>query len=600
MMTTPFDDDEISGRAYDARLMKKLLKYGLPYKVHLVGGVVLLLFVSALELVGPLLTKRAVDVYIPAGDLQGLFGILVIYVLVLVAMFFGNFFQTYLTNWVGQRIMFDIRTQLFEKLSQLSVSFFDRNPVGRIMTRISTDVEVLNQMFTQGVVAIFGDVFILLGIIIAMLVLNWKLALVTFSVLPILFWIAFWFKLKVRDAFREMRKRLAVVNAYLQENIVGMRIIQLFRREKINLDRFKDLNRSLLDTHLRTIFYFAVFFPGVEIISAVAIALILWTGGGMILHQALTLGSLIAFILYAERFYRPVRDLAEKYNILQSAMASSERLFKLLNEEPEVKDPEAPLRADLASNEIEFRHVSFAYSAQDWVLRNVSFRVKSGQTVAIVGHTGAGKSTLINLLSRFYDVQEGQILLGGQDIRDMRQCDLRRRLAVVQQDVFIFARTIEENIRLGTEISSAKTVQVAEAVSADRFVKKLPGEYQTKMEERGATLSSGERQLLAFARALAHDPPILILDEATSAVDTETESLIQRAIARLLEGRTAIVIAHRLSTIQRADRIIVLHGGEVREEGTHQELLRKKGLYYHLYRLQYENSVASRASQGIE
>ncbi len=592
-MINPFEEDEITGKAYDARLMKRLLTYGLPYKLQLIGGVLLLFIVSGLELIGPLLTKYAVDVYIPDGDISGLLWILVLYLWVLVGMLIGRFFQIYLTNWVGQKVMFDIRSQLFDKLSRLSIAFFDRNPVGRIMTRISSDVEVLNQMFTQGVVAVFGDIFILLGIMIVMLVLNWKLALVTFAVLPLLFWIAFWFKTKVRDAFREMRKRLAIVNAYLQENIVGMRIIQLFRREKLNLERFKDINADLLDAHLRTIFYFAVFFPGVELISAVAIALILWTGGGMILREALTLGSLIAFILYAERFYRPVRDLAEKYNILQNAMASSERLFKLLDENVEIEDSAEPQELDARQNAIEFRNVSFAYSERDWVLKDVSFRVEPGQTVAVVGYTGAGKTTLVNLLSRFYDVQIGKILVGGVDIRDVKQCDLRKRLGVVQQDVFIFARSIVENIRLGDDNGDEKAVEAAKAVSADAFIDKLPDTYNTVVEERGATLSVGERQLLAFARALAQDPPVLILDEATSAIDTETERLIQRAIGRLLQGRTAIVIAHRLSTIQRADKIIVLHEGKIKETGTHQELLKHRGLYYHLYRLQYENGSQS-------
>jgi ATP-binding cassette subfamily B protein len=517
--------------------------------------------------------------------------ILVLYILLLVGIFAGRYVQVYLTNWVGQKVMFDIREQLFGKLAQLSISFFDRNPVGRIMTRISSDVEVLNQMFTQGIVAIFGDVFILVGIIIAMLILNWKLALVTFAVLPILFWMTFWFKIRVRETFRQMRKRLAVVNSYLQENIIGMRIIQLFRREKLNLQRFRELNADLMDSHLKTIFYFAIFFPGVELISAVAIALILWTGGGMVLKETLTLGSLIAFILYAERFYRPVRDLAEKYNILQSAMASSERLFKLLDEKPEITDAEKPIEIASDHADIKFQNVSFAYSGRDWVLQNVSFVVEPGQTVAIVGYTGAGKTTIINLLCRLYDVQEGQILIDGVDIKEIRQCDLRQKLGVVQQDVFIFARSVLENIRLGNEAGDARAVEAAEAVSADRFIEKLPGKYEAPLEERGATLSSGERQLLAFARALAKNPPILVLDEATSAVDTETERLIQQAIAQLLEGRTAIVIAHRLSTIQRADKIIVLHEGQVRETGTHQELLKNRGLYYRLYQLQYENST---------
>ncbi len=595
-MTEPFDDDEITGRAYDSRLMRRLLQYGYPYKWYLIAGVFLLLLVSGLELIGPLLTKRAVDVHISAGDLPGLFKILLLYLFILAGMFVTRYLQVYTTNWVGQRIMFDMRTQLFEKLSQLSISYFDRNPVGRIMTRISSDVEVLNQMFTQGVVAVFGDIFMLIGIMIAMLVLNWKLALITFSVIPALFWVAFLFKIKVRDAFREMRKRLARVNSYLQENITGMRIVQLFRRESRNLEHFKSLNAQLRDSHLKTILYFAVFFPVVELISSVAIALILWVGGGMILREALTLGALIAFLQYAERFYMPVRDLAEKYNILQSAMASSERLFQLMDEEPAVKDPPHPIKMVRDFTGIEFRNVSFAYAGRDWVLKNVSFRVEPGQTVAVVGYTGAGKTTLVNLLSRFYDVQEGQILLNGQDIREYRQSDLRRMLGVVQQDVFIFARSVEENIRLGDPIERERVLAAARAVHADRFIEKLEAKYDERLEERGATLSGGERQLLAFARALVHDPPVLILDEATSAVDIETEQWIQKAIATLLENRTAIVIAHRLSTIQRSDRIIVLHDGKVREEGTHQDLLKRRGLYYRLYQLQYENQPIARSA----
>jgi ATP-binding cassette subfamily B protein len=593
-MQAPFDDDEITGKAYDARLMKRLLKIGKPYKLQMGGAILLLLILSGLELIGPLLTKQAVDVYIPDKNFAGLLLMLFLYLLVLAAMFAGRFLQIYVTNWVGQRVMFDIRRGLFAKLADLSIAYFDRNPVGRIMTRISSDVEVLNQMFTQGIVAIFGDLFILIGIVVVMLILNWKLALVTFAVLPLLFWIAFWFKIKVRNAFREMRKRLAAVNSFLQENIIGMRVIQLFQREKINLDQFQSLNRELLASHLKTIFYFAVFFPGVELISAVAVALILWTGGGMILRDSLTLGSLIAFILYAERFYRPVRDLAEKYNILQSAMASSERLFKLLDEAPEVEDPTDPVPLPDHVPAVEFRHVSFAYQSREWVLRDVSFSVDP-ETVAIVGYTGAGKTTLINLLCRFYDVQEGAILIGGVDVRKVRQCDLRRKLAVVQQDVFLFARTILDNIRLGGDIPEEKAIRAAKAVGADRFIETLPKGYHTRLEERGATLSFGERQLLAFARALAQDPHILILDEATSAVDTETEHLIQQAIGRLLEGRTAIVIAHRLSTIQRADQIIVMHKGQVRESGTHQELLKKRGLYHRLYQLQYENHTVKTA-----
>jgi ATP-binding cassette subfamily B protein len=596
VMAEQHEEDEISGRAYDARLMKRLLRFGKPYKLQLLAGVLLLLGLSGLELIGPILTKEAVDKYIPAKDIPGLLRILVFYGLVLTGLFAGRFVQIYITNWVGQKIMFDIRSQIFDKLARLSISYFDRNPVGRIMTRISSDVEVINQMFTQGVVAIFGDIFMLIGIIVAMLILNWKLALITFIVLPFLFWVAFLFKVKVRDAFREMRRCLARVNSYLQENIVGMRIVQLFRREKVNLEQFQDLNRGLMESHLKTVLYFSLFYPAVELLSSVAIALILWSGGGMILKGALTLGALIAFLQYAERFYMPVRDLAEKYNILQSSMASSERLFQLLDEEILVQDPAVPQKLAAELESVEFRNVSFAYAGREWVLKNVSFRVNAGETVAIVGYTGAGKTTLINLLTRFYDVQEGQILINGRDIREVPQCDLRRQMAVVQQDVFIFARTVEENIRLGTAIPRERVVQAAQAVSAGRFIERLPGGYDEKLEERGATLSAGERQLLSFARALVHDPPILILDEATSSVDTETEQLIQIAIARLLEGRTAIVIAHRLSTIQRADRIIVLHDGQVRETGTHQELLRQRGLYYKLYQLQSENHAVPKSA----
>jgi len=492
-------------------------------------------------------------------------------------------------QFVGQRVMFDMRMELFSHLQEMSLSFFDKNPVGRLITRLTNDVEVLNEMLTSGIIAIFGDIFSLIGIVIVMLWLNFKLALVSFMVLPLVIYATILFRQKARESYRAIRTRIARINAFLQESIVGMPIIQIFNRERKNLGEFEGLNHHYLEACLRSVFYHALFHPSVEIIGSLAIALIIWYGGGQILKGALTFGALVAFIQYVDRFYHPIRDLSEKYNIMQSAMASSERIFKLLDTQVQVKDRELPLSIKEIRGEIEFKKVWFAYNGKDYVLRDVSFHVRPGEKVAIVGATGAGKTSIISLLARFYDPQKGKILIDGMNIRNFRQKELRRYLGIVQQDVFLFSGTIEDNIKLGeNKINFQQVEESASQVNADKFIEKLPHNYQEDVRERGSLLSVGQKQLLAFARALAFDPRILVLDEATSSVDTETEMLIQDALVKLLQHRTSIVIAHRLSTIKDVDRIIVIHKSRVREVGTRQELLQKKGIYYRLYQLQYQ------------
>jgi len=587
-VSTTFHEEEILGKAYDSRLMKRLLAYLAPYRLHVVMAVVLLLGVSFLQLVGPYLTKVAIDRYIRVGDLRGLSVIALIFLGVIVLEFFMDYAHTYIAQWVGQKVMYDLRVQIFGHVQNLSVAFFDRNPVGRLITRITTDVETLNEMFTSGVVAIFGDVFTLLGIVIVLLKMNWKLALVTFSVMPLLFYATFLFRIKVRQTYRDIRVRIARLNAFLQENIVGMAVVQLFNREKRNFENFDRLNKDHLEAYIKTIFYYAVFYPAVEIISAVALALIIWYGGSRVLAGTLTFGALVAFIQYARRFFQPISDLSEKYNIMQSAMASSERVFKLLDEKPAVLSSPNPRRLTTLRGEIEFRNVWFAYNGEDYVLKDISFVAEPGEKVALVGATGAGKTSIVSLLMRFYEPQRGAIHLDDIDIREVDVGDLRRQMALVLQDVFIFDGTVTDNIRLGnTDIPVERVIQAAKDANAHDFIMKLPKGYDTEVKERGSLLSVGQKQLLSFARALAFDPRILILDEATSSVDTETELLIQAALERLMKGRTSIIIAHRLSTIQNADKIIVLHKGQIREVGTHQELLSKGGIYYRLYQLQY-------------
>jgi len=582
-------EEEVLGKAYDSRLMRRLIRYLAPYKLYVAVSIILLLFISVLQLAGPYLTKIAIDRYIATQDISGLSRIALIFLAILVVAFFLRYLQIYIMQFVGQRVMFDMRMELFSHLQEMSLSFFDKNPVGRLITRLTNDVEVLNEMLTSGMIAIFGDIFSLIGIVIVMLWLDFKLALVSFMVLPLLIYATILFRQKARESYRAIRTRIARINAFLQESIVGMPIIQIFNREKKNLGKFERLSHRYLEACLRSVFYHAAFHPSVEIIGSLAVALIIWYGGGQILKGALTFGALVAFIQYVNRFYHPIRDLSEKYNIMQSAMASSERIFKLLDTPVEIKDAELPLSIERIRGEIEFKNVWFAYNGRDYVLRDISFRVRAGEKVAIVGATGGGKTSIISLLARFYDPQKGKILIDEIDIRNFRQKELRRYLGIVQQDVFLFSGTIEDNIKLGeNKINFQQVKESASYVNADKFIKKLPHDYQEDVRERGSLLSVGQKQLLAFARALAFDPRILVLDEATSSVDTETEMLIQEASAKLLQHRTSIVIAHRLSTIKDVDRIIVIHKGRVKEVGTHQELLQKKGIYYRLYQLQYQ------------
>ncbi|MGB1656578.1 MAG: ABC transporter ATP-binding protein, partial [Longimicrobiales bacterium] len=505
-----------------------------------------------------------------------------------------EYLRALVTTWLGQSVMYDLRRQIFEKLQRSDLRFYDRNPIGRLMTRITNDVETLNTLFSSGLVTVFGDIFTLVFIIGAMLTMNWRLALVSFSILPFVFWAAFLFRSRIRTAYRDIRVRIARINAFLQERITGVRVVQLFNREQADAERLAELNEDHLQAHLRSITYYALFFPVIQFFTALALALILWYGGLRMLDGLLTVGVIAAFLQYARRFFRPIQDLSEKYNLLQAAMASSERVFQLLDEEIDVQDPEAPRSFPPdGQGEIVFEHVWFAYGTTedgepDWVLKDVSFTIAPGEKVAIVGHTGAGKTTLINLLMRFYDVQRGRILLDGVPITEVRMGALRERVGLVLQDVFLFSQDIAYNVRLGSpEITQKQITAAAERIGAADFIRRLPDGYDQPLGERGSTLSVGERQLVSFARALAFDPQILVLDEATSSVDSEIEAKIEHATDELLAARTSLVIAHRLSTVQNADRIIVMHRGEVEEEGTHTELLAEAGLYARLHELQF-------------
>ncbi|MFZ1917893.1 MAG: ABC transporter ATP-binding protein [Terriglobales bacterium] len=648
-------EEEILGKAYDGRLMRRLLRYLHPYKWHVSVALVAIVLKSFADVLGPLLTKTAIDKYLTKspnahswiGDrlssspMTGIAQIGGLYVGLLVLTFALEFIQTYLMQWTGQKVMFDLRSQIFRHLQHMHVAFFDKNPVGRLVTRVTTDVDALNEMFTAGVVSIFEDVFVLAFILAIMLNMNWKLALVTFAVLPVIIYATKVFRDKVRDSYRRIRTAIARINSFLQEAVSGMLVLQLFNREKRAHDRFSEINASHMEAYKDAILAYAVYYPVVEVLSSIAIASIIWFGGGEILRHltvatvsvafprhsfaivhfiqiSMTLGTLVAFMSYAQRFFRPIQDLSEKYNILQGAMAAGERVFKLLDTEIEITSP-AITKEATGPGRIEFDHVWFAYngvhtelvgkspkttdSVPDWVLRDVTFAIEPGETIAVVGHTGAGKTTLISLLMRFYDVQQGAIRIDGVDIKEMNLDDLRGRFGVVLQDPFLFTGTVEGNIRLGTaRIQDEDVEQAAEDVNLADFIRTLPGGFKEEVRERGSTLSTGQKQLISFARALAHDPKILILDEATSSVDTETEFRVRDALNRMVEGRTSLIIAHRLSTIQRADKIIVMHKGQVREMGTHQRLLAQRGIYYKLYQLQYkdqESSVnSSQASQS--
>ena len=573
---------------YDAALMRRLLRYLRPYRALAAGAILLLLVQSALALVGPRLTERALDVAIPRGDL-GLLGLLAtLYLSAILLDLVVEYGGTLLTTFVGQRVMYDLRMEIFDHLQRLSVTYFDRNPVGRLMTRVTSDVETLNELFSSGVVTIFGDVFTLVAIMGMMLLIDVKLALVTFAVIPLVWLTAALFRRRVREAFRDIRYRLARLNAFLQERLSGIRVVQLFGREAASAQRFAELNRDHLAAHLRSITVYAIFFPAVEVLTAVAMALLLWYGGLRALDGTLTVGVLAAFIQYTRRFFQPLQDLSEKFNLLQSAMASSERVFALLDEPVTVSEPAdpRPLRRPV-QGEVRFEGVWFRYSPDGpWVLKDISFTASPGRTLALVGHTGAGKTTIVNLLLRFYDPERGRITVDGVDIRELTTADLRSAIGFVQQDLFLFTGDILHNLTLGAPITADAARLAAQRVGADRFIERLPSGYGHRLGERGRNLSVGERQLLSFARALALDPRILVLDEATSSVDAEAEAQIQRAIAELMAGRTSLVVAHRLSTILHADEILVLHHGEVRERGTHRELLAAGGLYERLYQLQ--------------
>src|SRR6266849_674170 len=664
-------EEEVLGKAYDSRLMKRLLRYLRPYKWAVGISLISILFKALADVLGPYLVAIEIDRYLvpvprrtpfdfflSPNPYVGIAEIAAMYVGLIVFSFLLDYLQTYFMQWAGQMVMFDLRKQIFRHLQHMHIGFYDKNPVGRLVTRVTSDVDALNEMFTSGVVSIFEDVFVLAGITAIMLCMNWKLALITLAVLPLIAIATKIFRDKVRDSYRRIRTAIARINAHMQEHVSGMVVLQLFNREERAFDKFSDVNAVHMEAFKDAIMAHAVYYPVVEILSSIAIACVIWFGGHDIIHgltvssvtaeftrqnlvsfhvvrTVVSIGVLTAFIQYAQRFFRPIQDFSEKYNILQSAMAASERVFKLLDTPAEITSP-AVTKTPTGPGRIEFDHVWFAYrnaaletadgknagegaratqelvpgngrvgtglrpvqaehssavSAEpDWILRDVSFTIEPGETAAIVGHTGAGKTTIISLLMRFYDVQRGAIRIDGVEVKQMALADLRRRFGVVLQDPFLFTGTVEGNIRLGTDwITDADVEKAAEDVNLADFIRALPQGFKEEVRERGSTLSTGQKQLISFARALAHDPKILILDEATSSVDTETELRVRDALNRMVEGRTSVVIAHRLSTIQRADKIIVMHKGQVREMGTHQQLLAQRGIYYKLYQLQYKD-----------
>ena len=622
-------EEEVLGKAYDSRLMRRIMTYLRPYTWQVVIALVAIVLKAGADVLGPYLTKVAVDHYLvkAAGThsffdsilsnkpLTGIGEIAAIYVLLLGLSFLFDFLQTYFMQWTGQMAMFDLRKELFRYLQRMHIGFYDKNPVGRLVTRITSDVDALNEMFTSGVVSIFEDIFVLAGIVGIMLHMDWKLALITFAVLPLIGIATKIFRDNVRASYRRIRVAIARINAYLQEHVSGMVVLQLFNREQRAFEEFSKVNEVHMEAFKDAIWAHAVYYPIVEILSAIAIACVIWFGGHDVIARTATLGVLVAFIQYAQRFFRPIQDLSEKYNILQSAMAASERIFKMLDAPVEITSP-AVSKEPQGPGRIEFDHVWFTYGPTndhvrtdalagsagaspastprepepDWILRDLSFTIEPGETVAIVGHTGAGKTTIISLLMRFYDVQKGAIKIDGVDTKEMDLTALRRRFGVVLQDPFLFTGTVESNIRLGTEwIGQDEVEKAAEEVNLADFIRTLPNGFKEEVRERGSTLSTGQKQLISFARALAHAPKILVLDEATSSVDTETEFRVRDALQRMVEGRTSVIIAHRLSTIQRANKIIVMHKGQLREIGSHQELLAKRGIYYKLYQLQYKD-----------
>lgn len=594
-----FQEDELIGKAYDSRLVRRLWAFIKPYWKTLTVSLLLLLIISVTDLLGPAITAYAIDRYIvPIGNQSltvsqremGTLLMALIFTGTLVIGFVLRYLQIYISSVMGQLIMYDIRSTIFSHLQGLSLAFFDRNPVGRLMTRITNDVDSLNQLFTTGAVQMLGDLVTLLGIVVVMLIVNIRLALITFAVIPPLIFVVAYFQGAMRDNFRAVRIRLAKINANIAETIAGIQILQLFNREQRSFSDFEVLNRDYLNDTRRSLIYFSLFFPIITIFSSIATAIIIWVGGGYIVQSIISLGALILFFQYITRFFQPIRELADNYTTLQTAMASSERIFRLLDEEKTVADPEYPvLLPKHVLGKVEFRDVWFGYNPDEWVLKGISFTIEPGQSVAVVGATGAGKTSLISLISRFYDVQKGTVLIDDIDVRTLRQTDLRRHIGAVLQDPFIFSGTIASNIRLyETAITDENIRQAAIHVNAAQFIERLPHGYDEEVKERGAGLSGGQKQLIAFARAIAFNPEVLlVLDEATSSVDSETEHLIQDALNKLMVGRTSIIIAHRLSTIRNVNRIIVLHKGHVVEDGTHEDLIAKGGYYFRLYEQQY-------------
>jgi ATP-binding cassette, subfamily B, multidrug efflux pump len=609
-----FREEEKLGKLYDSQITHRLMQYLRPYRLQVIGALSFTLGITALEIAGPYLFHIGIDDYIVPGvegqltrrlALTGLLWVVVAYAGSILASFALQYVQVRIMQWVGQKTMYDLRREIFSHLQRLPMSFFDRSPIGRLVTRSTTDVDALNDLFASGVVAMLNDFFLLIAMAVVLFKWNRPLAFATFSPLPFMILLTYFFRNRVRDANRRIRTAIAAINAYLQEHVSGMAIVQLFNREKKSKKRFEELNRTHMIAYKDAIDAFSFFYPGVEFLSMSGIALLSWIGGTRVIAGTVEIGVLVAFMMYAQRFFRPIQDLSEKFNILQSAMAASERIFRLLDEPVTITSPAQVHSLTLPRGEIEFRNVWFAYHGgatpeeKDWILRDVSFRVEPGQTLAIVGHTGAGKTTIIQLLLRFYDIQRGEILLDGVDIRKLELQDLRRLFGIVLQDPFLFTGTLESNVKLGTPtIDRAGTEAALREVGLGPFLASQPLGVETPVTERGATLSVGQRQLVSFARALAHDPKFLILDEATSSVDTKTELMIREALDRLLKGRTAVVIAHRLSTIQHANRILVFHKGRLREQGSHQELLALRGIYYRLYQLQYKEQELAPSLSG--
>jgi ATP-binding cassette, subfamily B, multidrug efflux pump len=592
-MANDYREEDKLGKGYDSKLMSRLLQYLKPYRKYVALAITLLVISSAFGLAGPYLVKIAIDNYIAASDFGGLQQIALIYLLFLFVQFFTDYGQLYIMEWIGQHAMFDLRRQLFAHVQSMHLQFFDKNPSGRLLTRVTTDVNALNELFASGVVEILGNILQLVGVMAAMYYISPRMALVTFVIMPLIVGATMVFRKRVREAYRQIRIIIARLNAYTQENLAGMSEVHAFVQEEKTMNRYRSINNDLRTENQKSIYYYAIFFPVVELIGALSTALILWYGGGSVVRNVVTVGTLVAFLQYVEMFFRPMRDLAESYNVLQSAMAASERIFTVLDTKPEIVAPSQPQALKGFTGDIEFEHVNFSYDPGNLILHDINFRVKPGEKVALVGATGAGKTSTVGLLCRFYDVNSGRIKLNGIDIHQLDPNDLRSAFGLVSQEIFLFSGSIKDNISLGAnDISDEQVTKAAEQVGLLPFINKLERRFDHGVGERGTSLSVGQRQLISFARALARNPKVLILDEATSSVDNETEQIIQQALRKMFEGRTSVIVAHRLSTIKEADKILVFHKGRIVEQGKHEDLLRQKGVYWRLYQLQYQDQEA--------